>query len=475
METTSQTTAADRKQWTTARLSAMLLLHLAASIFLHRAAFAQPGEAVYSNRSLLVKWSNGDAALDARIEPPVLLQAVGGRVVWQSRRVPVWTVVFFPERNALEAAAVLEPLPDVVRVDKDPAIQPLAVPNDTNYVADQQSIYAPMCIEAAWEVRTTGTIPIGLPDSGVRYSFADLANNCYFNTTEWNGITNFDDDNNGVDDDYFGASFILDTNDPNWTPKNDPYDLRGHGTGMATLIGAEGNNGSATDGLTGIAWNCTIIPAKIMNAETVSDEDFVSQAVMGIEYCILTGAKIINCSWFVYEHVWALYDMIKDYPEIIFVIAAGNHCVDLDVQCAFSCCIPPPSGCRGIFPAQYEHDNMIVVGGTDLNDMPWNQGNCCTPGGSAYGSQFVDVYAPGGEIAVTYDLNGQRVQTSGTSNSCAIVCGIIALVWSQFPILSVTEVINQVISTADFSSDLVGLCAANGRVNAAAALGSECP
>jgi subtilisin family serine protease len=73
---------------------------------------------------------------------------------------------------------------------------------------------------------------------------------------------------------------------------------------------------------------------------------------------------------------------------------------------------------------------VIVVGATDRGDLKASF--------SAYG-RAVDVFAPGVEIFSTY-LNNTYVPMSGTSMATPMANGVAALIWSDNPSLTPTQV-----------------------------------
>ena len=114
-------------------------------------------------------------------------------------------------------------------------------------------------VEAAWEwLEADGkekwgdrSIVVAVVDSGVDYTHEDLAGNMWVNTGEIAG-NNIDDDNNGIVDDVYGASFVGGESDHN----GNPTDYNGHGTHVAGIIAAQGNNNL---GVIGVAPNVQIM------------------------------------------------------------------------------------------------------------------------------------------------------------------------------------------------------------------------
>ena len=171
-----------------------------------------------------------------------------------------------PRRSGQDREALLAKLrgsASVVAVEPDFELHAQALaPDDPDFAAlwGLQAIRAPQ----AWE-RTTGSpsIVVGIVDTGIDYTHPDLAPNMWRNPGEMaNGK---DDDGNGYVDDIFGIDCI--------TGDGDPFDDNGHGTSVAGVLGAVGNNGI---GIAGVTWSVRMMALKFLPA---SGPGYVSDAI----------------------------------------------------------------------------------------------------------------------------------------------------------------------------------------------------
>ena len=113
-------------------------------------------------------------------------------------------------------------------------------------------------IDDVWEQYTTGdgSQVIAILDTGGDYTHPDLEANTWINEEELNGVEGYDDDGNGYIDDIRGWDFInLD---------NAPLDDNMHGTHVAGIAGAVGNNGI---GIAGAAWDVKLMHIKVFNLQ----------------------------------------------------------------------------------------------------------------------------------------------------------------------------------------------------------------
>ena len=290
----------------------------------------------------------------------------------------------------------------------------------------------------AWNISTgSGKTIVAVIDTGVDYTHPDLAANIWTNKGEipGNGI---DDDHDGFVDDVHGWDFA--NND------NNPMDDNGHGTHVAGIIGAVGNNGIGVDG---VNWSVQIMPLKFMGADGLGS---LSNAIRALNFAVAHGATVSNNSYSGGGYYQAFYDAVKaaQAKGHIFVAAAGNNSVNTDASPAY--------------PSSYNLDNIVSVAAVDRNDNLASFSN--------YGANTVDIAAPGVSIYSTYK-NDNYVTMSGTSMAAPFVTGAIALLRDLHPNWSYQQVIGQVYGSVDPISSLKGKIKTGGRLNVFKALGGS--
>ena len=270
---------------------------------------------------------------------------------------------------------------------------------------------------SAWDITIgSSNYIVAVLDTGVDYNHTDLSANMWHNSNEctnWpNGI---DDDNNGYIDDCYGYDFAGNDNGNNdYDPTPDtPYDkdFHMHGTHVAGIIGAKGNNLS---GVVGVDWNTSIMAIKVF---APSGDGYSSDILEALEYVGKMkdrGVNIvaINASYSGGENSTIMKDAINAIGDkgILFAVAAGNSGNNIEYWQEY--------------PASYDCDNIITVAATDFNDNLANFSN--------YGKKSVDIASPGVDIysTVPNDMHNDYKYMSGTSMATPYVTGSIALVWS---------------------------------------------
>jgi len=296
----------------------------------------------------------------------------------------------------------------------------------------------------AWDISTCNQkIVIAIIDTGIQLDHQDIMNNIWQNSSEI--MDSIDNDNNGLIDDLYGWDFV--NND------NDPSDDNGHGTHIAGIVGAIGNN---KIGVTGICWKVQLMPLKIMDADgigTVADE------IEAISYAINKGAKIINASFGsnFFSNAEKEAIQIAQNKGILYITAAGNGGEDE---------IGDNNDIDPFYPACYQLDNIISVTAVDISGNLLYFAN--------YGHNSVDIAAPGISILSTVPINYYS-SLSGTSMATAFITGGAALVISVYPHLDYKQIKQLILKTVDIRGSLKDLILSKGIVNLKTAAGALIP
>lgn len=280
------------------------------------------------------------------------------------------------DMTVTQAVALYRSDPDVLYAEPNYRYRLQAVPNDTDMtnlwglVNTGQRVNgttgtadADIDADRAWNLETgSADVVVAVVDSGVDVTHPDLAANIWTHPDETsNGV---DDDGNGYIDDIHGWDFV--END------NQPIDSHGHGTHVAGIIGAVGNNGI---GSTGVCWRVSIMPLRFI---TAADYGTTADAIQAIEYADDNGADVINLSWGGSDYSQALKDAI-DAADVLVVCAVGNEGGNLDDA--------------PLYPASYDSANILSVAASDADDHPaWF---------TNYSDSLADVAAPGTTIYST--------------------------------------------------------------------------
>lgn len=329
-----------------------------------------------------------------------------------------------------------------------PSSSRLGVPNDPQF-GDQWALNntgqnggkANAHIDAikAW-AKTQGSaeVVVAVLDTGVDYAHKDLVANMWMRPDD---VPEYTDEELGTIDDSRGFDATSNA--------SDPMDDNGHGTHVAGIIGAEGDN---NEGIAGINWNVQIMPLKFLGRGGFGS---TKDAIEAINYAIDrkkngVNLRVINASWGSTQRSKALEDAIRAAGDagILFVAAAGNSSTDNDK--------------RGHYPSNYDLPNMVSVAALDRQDLLATFSN--------FGAKTVHVAAPGREILSTW-LNDEYREASGTSMAAPQVAGIAALIVANEPKLSMAKLRDRILKSVDPIDTLFGKVVVGGRLNAAKALG----
>lgn len=430
---------------------------------LTNSAFAQQ----HISCELVIKWRNSPSSA----QKSAIRNQIGSRTEKSISKLNIEHVVL-EEDNSTDIFTIIKQYqshPDIEFIEPNYIYRTSALlPNDPqftnqwhhNNLGDNNGTAdADIDSPEAWSISTDcSSMVVAIIDSGVDWKHEDLAPNIWQNLAEdadndgqvliWNGTSwifdpddenGIDDDGNGYIDDFIGWDFR--NND------NNPMDDLNHGTHVAGLIGAVGNNNV---GVSGVCWNIQMAVLKFIGANS---EGTLMNAVEAINYALIMGIPISNNSWGGYaDSNNILESVIQSGPDHLFITAAGNGGLDG---------IGDDNDITPVFPSTFQEGNIISVAASDRNDQPTIFSN--------YGSTSVDLAAPG--FSITSCLpNNQYGILSGTSMATPQVTGTCALLWQLFPTKTNIEIKDAVINATDIIPVWSGKTLSKGRLNIAATL-----
>ena len=265
-------------------------------------------------------------------------------------------------------------------------------------------------MELAWDIETGDpNMIVAIIDTGLRLAHPEFSGRLWNNVNEVADGT--DTDNNGfIDDLVAGWDFI--------NSDNDPTDDHGHGTNVAGIALASGNN---TIGYAGVNWN-----AKVMICKALNENNSGSYAAMAeaIYYAVDNGAKVINMS-------------IGGSGNSITLSDAIDYCYDNGV--VLVACMMNFNNSVTYYPAGY--NKTIAVGSTNPDDTRSNPFFWSTTSGSNFGSH-IDLVAPGNYMYGLSDTSDTYYGSywGGTSQASPLVAGVVSLLLSQNPALTFEEI-----------------------------------
>jgi len=267
--------------------------------------------------------------------------------------------------------------------------------------------------DLAWDISTGGltpqgdTIVIAIIDNGINANHPDFGDRLWINHNEIpeNGI---DDDMNGYVDDYLGY---------NSTQANSNIEASsGHGTSVAGIIGAAGNNGI---GVSGSNWNSKLMIVKndfnTTEANVLMAYGYVYTMRQKYNFSLGNeGAFVVtsNSSWgrnFGFAEdapLWcSFYDELGEVG-VVNCAATANLSVNVDQEGDL------PTSCTSPF----------LVSVTNINQF----GEKVPEAG--FGSNSIDLGAFGNGVMTT-NLSGYGT-FNGTSAACPNVTGLVGLLYA---------------------------------------------
>jgi hypothetical protein len=387
------------------------------------------------------------------------------------RIVPNLELLAIPEGKSREAVLkFFRHSPLVLYAEPDYQVSATVTPNDplfgqlwglANTGQNGGLAGADINARAAWDISTGSPNVVVVNDSGVDYTHSDLVDNIWNNPGEIPG-NDLDDDGNGYVDDLHGINTVGlggEVTPPSGYAVNDPLDDNGHGTHVAGIIGAAGNNGL---GVVGVNWTVRIAACKFLDS---SGDGYTSDAIACLEYARELknlGVPILatSNSWSGPGFSRSLAEAIRSHldADILFIAAAGNSGANSDES---------PE-----YPGAFYLPNLIAVSATDYQDLLANFSN--------FGPRSIHVGAPGVNILSTCTsglpectnatISYPYDSFSGTSMAAPQVAGLAALLKAQDQNRTGKTIRNLILAGGDLLASLSGKTLTGRRIDAAGSM-----
>lgn len=347
------------------------------------------------------------------------------------------------KENVLSAVKLLEQRDDVICACPDYIFSVCGTEPMGEYCEDAgQWAINKIQLPQAWDMETgDASVYVGVIDSGIDGDHPDLKNRVSVSMSR----------------DFLNGSSVA------VSRVTDPL---GHGTHVAGIIAAQGNN---TTGISGVSWYTTLVSLRVIDENDVA---YCSALVSAINYATSCGIPILNFSggWTdVYESMITVLNAALTSYNGLFICAAGNQGNDIDSS--------------PVAPASFVGDRIITVGASTSGDRKLDNSN--------YSKTRVDLFAPGENILSCFpedicENNPDACETvynsdhkedgyhyiGGTSMASPYVSGVAALILAMHPSLSAAEIKDWIMDGVDIVKDADGksvfgaYCVSGGRLNA---------
>lgn len=329
-------------------------------------------------------------------------------------------------------------------------------PNDQYYSKQWglKAVHAP----AVWEITTgSSNVYAVVMDTGIETGHEDLKDNL---------------------DAKYSRNFSVKTSETFFNidsiNSRDYADTHGHGTHVAGIIAARGNNGV---GIAGMSWNSKIITVKVSDTNgsvnVFRRGEILSSALEYVRDILSANPEmkiVINMSlgWQEKVHpsrassseyrLWSVLHELDQTKRALLFISAGNDGVN----------ISSPENGEYYYPVSYTGiSNMIVVANAQ-NDDGYSRLLGGKDRGSNWSKTSVDIAAPGTSIFSTYSQkyhdetqeittsNGNNyIHLTGTSQASPYAAGTAVLLWSKYPGKTAAEIKQAILKGANayYASD----------------------
>lgn len=324
-----------------------------------------------------------------------------------------------------EMIAELAENPDVLAVSPNYIMQERKSPDDPYYTDGTLWGLSKINAETAWDTTTgANNVYIVVMDSGIDMTHPDLKANF---AEEYS--RNFIDSSLG----------------------RDVTDGLGHGTHVAGIAAAVGNNKVGT---TGVCWNAKIISLKVLDDRGYTTSSSLANA---FDYLLELMEEnpdmkipVVNLSlggWYSFapqnsaqDATWYLYKALDIMNETVIVVASGNDGAEVGA--------PAPANVGSYikkgyysYPESYQGlDNMISA-----SSITSTNGASTT---TNWSSKYLHLAAPGVDITSTWKNNTYGSKT-GNSMAAPYIAGSVALLASANSDMTASELKSHLLKTAN--------------------------
>ncbi|MCG0314767.1 MAG: S8 family serine peptidase [Calditerricola sp.] len=274
---------------------------------------------------------------------------------------------------------------EYVQPNRKLRIKALPIPNDKLYTEQTSYLHQIRATQAWRVVREAPQVTVAIVDTGVDLVHPDLKPNL-----------------------VPGVNLV--------EPDKLPQDDNGHGTALAGIVAAVGNNDI---GVSGVLWRVRVMPVKVLDARGEGDDYTVG---MGIREAVDRGADVVLLSLGdpIYSQHMKESIAYAEQRGVVVVAATGNR------------------GTRVEYPAAFP--TVLAVGAVDSSDRWLHYSN--------YGPE-VDVVAPGTRVYTTALGGGYDYARDGTSMAAPQVAAVAAMLKALHPQWTPRQIRNQIRLTAD--------------------------
>ena len=246
-----------------------------------------------------------------------------------------------------------------------------------------------------------------------------------------------------------------------------------HGTMVTGIMFAE----DSERGVYGVCHDAQFVSLKANDGSNYqSDPDSALErydlVIDCLEYAEANGIPIVNfsggfypiqingCGYIPEDKIDDLYNAVANYSGLL-VVASGNQGYNYD-----------NSGTTPLYPQCFDLPNILVVGASNQSDDVWTYFGYS----SNYGSEFVDLFAPGKNIRTTSASSDTAIVSGqqGTSMAAPFVAGVAALLKSYDYTLTTAQIKEAILNSVTEVDGLRDKCVSGGILNAQAALEYVC-